>query len=311
MVMIDINNSITEPFIRDAKYQASRETDLEKGTQVLQSNSDFGMDEFNKQIQEAEIQVDKLSGLLINLKTLLKEVNEESKSATNTSEIKAIKKRMEKYIDDVGKNACNVRGKLQVITIDNIFHRQMPGCQKGTACDRERMNMTNVLTKKIQELLMEFEALRQTIQDCEVVERQVTTVTGTRPDEMVIDHLIETGNSKQIFPTTFEQMGRGKVTSTMEEEIQERLDAVKEFEKRFLELYQLYLKTTVLVEGHAKILDKMENQVTDAVNRIKKFDENQKIQKLQNMSKNWMIYYMLFMVVIILINVLASQERSN
>ncbi|KAL0536612.1 hypothetical protein IC582_025566 [Cucumis melo] len=173
-----LSNSITEPFIvRDAEGQASEETDLEKGTQVLQSNSDFGMDVFNKQIQEAEIQVDKLSRLLIDLKTLLKDANEESKSATNTSEIKAFKNRIEKYIDDVGKNACEVRGKLQVIAIDNVFHRQMPGCEKGTACDRERMNVTNVLTKKLKELLTEFEALHRTIQNeyCEVVERQVNT----------------------------------------------------------------------------------------------------------------------------------------
>ena len=40
-----------EPFIvRDAEGQASEETDLEKGTQVLQSNSDFVMDVFNKQV---------------------------------------------------------------------------------------------------------------------------------------------------------------------------------------------------------------------------------------------------------------------
>ncbi|XP_050935540.1 syntaxin-132-like isoform X4 [Cucumis melo] len=209
-----LSNSITEPFIvRDAEGQASEETDLEKGTQVLQSNSDFGMDVFNKQIQEAEIQVDKLSRLLIDLKqTLLKDANEESKSATNTSEIKAFKNRIEKYIDDVGKNACEVRGKLQVIAIDNVFHRQMPGCEKGTACDRERMNVTNVLTKKLKELLTEFEALHRTIQNeyCEVVERQVNTVTGTRPDEMIIDHLLETGSSKQIFPMTLEQTEGGK-----------------------------------------------------------------------------------------------------
>ncbi|KGN63266.1 syntaxin-132 [Cucumis sativus] len=306
------SNFITEPFIvRDAEGQASEETDLEKGTQVLQSNSDFVMDVFNKQIQEAEIQVDKLSGLLIDLKTLLKDANEESKSATNTSEIKAFKNRIEKYIDDVGKNTGEVRGKLQVITIDNVFHRQMPGCEKGTACDRERMNLTNVLTKKLNEVLTEFEALHRTIQDeyCEVVERQVNPVTDTRSDEMIIDHLLETGSSKQIFPTTFKQTEGGKVTGTMEEKIQEQFNVIKEFEKRFLDVYQLYVKTAILVEGHAKVLDNMENKVKDAVDRIEKIDENQKKQELKNMSgNNLMNYYLYFMVVFIIIYILEASK---
>ena len=39
-----------EPFLRDAKCQASEETDLENGTQVVESNSDFEMEAFNKQV---------------------------------------------------------------------------------------------------------------------------------------------------------------------------------------------------------------------------------------------------------------------
>ncbi|XP_022947985.1 syntaxin-132-like isoform X3 [Cucurbita moschata] len=221
------------------------------------------MEAFNKQIQEIEIQVDKLSGRLVNLKNLLRDANEESKSVTKTSEIIAIKKRMEKYINDVGNIARNVNGKLQVITIDILLLRQMPGRQKGTASDRARMNMTNVLTKKLKELMIEFEVLREIVQDeyREVVERRLmTAVTGSSPDELLIDHLIETGISEQTFPNAFEQMGQGKVVSTMEE-IQERLDAVKELEKRLLELHQIYLKTAAVVEGQAKPLDNIENQV--------------------------------------------------
>lgn len=166
----------------------------------------------------------------------------------------------------------------------------------------------SVLTKKLKELLMEFEALRQTIQDeyCEVVERQVITVTGPRPDELITDRVIEIGSGKQIFLTTFEQRRRGKVISTMEEEIQDRLDAIKEFEKRFLELYQLYLKTSVLVEGHAKILEKIENQVTDAVDRIRRIDENQKVKILEKISRNYLIYPMLFMGVLVIFNALQN-----
>lgn len=79
---------------------------------------------------------------------------------------------MEKDIDEVGKIARNVKGKLEAISKDvipwsivsksasffwgslpslrlltlhyfqNISNRQKPGCEKGTGVDRARMNMT-------------------------------------------------------------------------------------------------------------------------------------------------------------------------
>ncbi|GFP95034.1 putative hva22-like protein g [Phtheirospermum japonicum] len=127
-----------DSFVSDVKGGYSREPDIEMGSRV--PNSDLGLDSFNKQvllqtshIQDVEKQVDKLAGLLVKLK----DANEESKSVTKASSMKAIWKRMEKDIDKVGKIAWNVKGK-----IDNLANRQKPGCGKGTAVDRSRMNMT-------------------------------------------------------------------------------------------------------------------------------------------------------------------------
>ncbi|KAG7034964.1 Syntaxin, partial [Cucurbita argyrosperma subsp. argyrosperma] len=333
-----------EPFLRDAKCQASEETDLENGTQVLESNSDFEMEAFNKQIQEIEIQVDKLSGRLVNLKNLLRDANEESKSVTKTSEIIAIKKRMEKYINDVGNIARNVNGKLQVITIDILLLRQMPGRQKGTASDRARLNVTNVLTKKLKELMIEFEVLgvnssspssllvdivhfdplcivlsltvfkricwgevlREIVQDeyREVVERRL--MTGSKL--LVIDHLIETGISEQTFPNAFEQMGQGKVVSTMEE-VQERLDAVKELEKRLLELHQIYLKTAAVVEGQAKPLDNIENQGRNAQDRSQsRIKAIQVVKNLEKESRKGVMYIIITVLVVIILNLLSADQ---
>lgn len=129
------------------------------------------------------INYDYFASIYIDLSTKLQDL-----LALRVLFIPAIKKRMEKYIDDVVKNVSNVREKLQVITIDvmpdllhdfpnllfllfsfwsshsdlksscilmnfsslqNILHRQMPGCQKGTACDRERMNRTKLALKSL------------------------------------------------------------------------------------------------------------------------------------------------------------------
>nr|XP_023875999.1 syntaxin-132-like isoform X2 [Quercus suber]POE81760.1 hypothetical protein CFP56_19960 [Quercus suber] len=304
-----MNDLLTDSFVSDAKGQPSRENDIEMGMRVPGSNPDLGMGAFNKQIQETEKQVEKLSGLLKQLK----DANEESKAVTKASAMKAIKMRMEKDIDEVGKIARNVKGKLEAISKDNISNRQKPGCEKGTGVDRARMNMTNALMKKFKELMIEFQTLRQRIQDeyREVVERRVMTVTGTRPDDETIDHLIETGNSEQIFQKAMQEAGRGQVLNTVEE-IQERHDVVKEIEKKLLDLHQIYLDMAVLVEAQGEILDNIENQVTNAVDHVKSgTDALQSAKTLQRKSRKCMMIAIILLLVIAIIIVLSILKPWN
>ncbi|XP_050248042.1 syntaxin-132-like isoform X2 [Quercus robur] len=304
-----MNDLLTDSFVSDAKGQPSRENDIEMGMRVPGSNPDLGMGAFNKQIQETEKQVEKLSGFLKQLK----DANEESKAVTKASAMKAIKKRMEKDIDEVGKIARNVKGKLEAISKDNVSNRQKPGCEKGTGVDRARMNMTNALMKKFKELMTEFQTLRQRIQDeyREVVERRVMTVTGTRPDDETIDHLIETGNSEQIFQKAMQEAGRGQVLNTVEE-IQERHDVVKEIEKKLLDLHQIYLDMAVLVEAQGEILDNIENQVTNAVDHVKSgTDALQAAKTLQRKSRKCMMIAIILLLVIAIIIVLSILKPWN
>ncbi|XP_004287931.1 PREDICTED: putative syntaxin-131-like [Fragaria vesca subsp. vesca] len=296
-----MNDLLTDSFVSEARAQPSGTNDIEMG--IPRSMSDAGMDSFNKQIQEVEKQVEKLSGLLKKLK----DANEESKSVTKASAMKAIKKRMEKDIDEVGKIARGVKGKLEGISKDNLANRQKPGCEKGTGVDRSRMNMTNSLTKKFREIMIEFQTLRQRIQDeyREVVERRVITVTGTRPDEETIDNLIETGNSEQIFQKAVQEQGRGQVLNTLEE-IQERHDTVKEIEKKLLDLHQIYLDMAVLVDAQGEVLDNIETQVTNAVDHVQSgTDALTTAKSLQKKSRKCMIISIILLLIIALIIVLS------
>ncbi|KAL5538794.1 hypothetical protein UlMin_044619 [Ulmus minor] len=182
------------------------------GKPIPRGNLDLGMEAFNKQIQDVEKQVDKLAELLKKLK----DANEETKFVTKAYAMKAIKKHMEKYIE-MGKIARRVKAKLE-----------KPGCEKGSGVDRAKVNMTNALTKKFRDIMIEFQKLRQRIQDeyREVVERQT------------IDNLIETGNNEQIFQKAIQVSGQGHVLNTLEE-IQEKHDVVKEIEKKLLNLHQM------------------------------------------------------------------------
>ncbi|KAA8524593.1 hypothetical protein F0562_011016 [Nyssa sinensis] len=176
--------------------------------------------------------------------------------------------------------------------------------------------MTNALTKKFRDLMTEFQTLRQRIQDeyREVVERRVITVTGTRPDEETIDHLIETGNSEQIFQNAIQGMGRGQVLNTLEE-IQERHDAVKEIEKKLLDLHQIYLDMAVLVEAQGDLLDNIESQVSNAVDHVQSGTTAlQNAKKLQRNSRKWMciaIIILLIIVAVIVLGVIKPWKSSK
>ncbi|KAL8506748.1 hypothetical protein ACS0TY_017591 [Phlomoides rotata] len=298
-----MNDLLTDSFVGDAKGNPSRAPDIEMGSRFTRSSSELGMESFNKQIQEVEKQVDKLSSLLVKLK----EANEESKSITKASSMKAIRKRMEKDVDEVGKIARNVKSKIEAINKDNLANREKPGCGKGTAVDRSRMTMTNSLTKKFKELMTEFQTLRQRIEEeyREVVERRVMTVTGTRPDEETINHLIETGNSEQIFQKAMQEAGHGQVLNTLEE-IQERHDAVREIEKKLLDLHQIYLDMAVLVEAQGDILDNIESQVSNAVDHVQSGTASLQIaKKLQKNSRKCMCIAIIILLIIVAITVLG------
>ncbi|PIM97568.1 SNARE protein Syntaxin 1 [Handroanthus impetiginosus] len=307
-----MNDLLSDSFVSDVRENPSRESDIEMGSRVPRSNSDLGLESFNKQIQDVEKQVDKLSGLLMKLK----DANEESKSVTRASAMKAIRKRMEKDVDEVGKIARNVKAKIEAINKDNLANRQKPGCGKGTAVDRSRMNMTNALTKKFRDLMTEFQTLRQRIDDeyREVVERRVITVTGTRPDEETINNLIETGNSEQIFQKAIQEAGHGQVMNTVEE-IQERHDAVREIEKKLLDLHQIYLDMAVLIDAQGEVLDNIESQVSSTVDHIQTGTTAlQKAKILQKNSRKCMciaIIILLLIIAITVVGVLRPWKNGN
>ncbi|KAL4567272.1 hypothetical protein LXL04_022851 [Taraxacum kok-saghyz] len=74
--------------------------------------------------------------------------------------------------------------------------RQKPGCGKRTGVDRSR-TATTISLKKFKDKMSEFHALRESIhqEHCELVERRVYSVKGTRADEETINQLTNISKS--------------------------------------------------------------------------------------------------------------------
>ncbi|KAL0838386.1 hypothetical protein Bca101_090276 [Brassica carinata] len=262
------------------------------------NSGDLGLAGFFKKVGEIDNQYEKLDKHLKKLQA----AHEETKAVT-----KAIKQRMERDVDEVGRISRFIKGKIEELDRENLENRSKPGCGKGTGVDRTRTATTIAIKKKFKDKISEFQTLRQNIHQeyREVVERRVFTVTGQRADEEMVDRLIETGDSEQIFQKAIMEQGRGQIMDTLAE-IQERHDAVRDLEKKLLDLQQVFLDMAVLVDAQGEMLDNIENMVSSAVDHVQS-GNNQltKALKKQKSSRKWMCIAILILLIIIIITVVS------
>ncbi|CAN8269865.1 unnamed protein product [Cochlearia groenlandica] len=306
----------------------SNRSDIESGHGPGNSG-ELGLSSFFKKVEEIEKQYEKLDKHLKKLQG----AHEETKAITKAPAMKSIKQRMERDVDQVGRISRFVKGKIEELDRENLENRTKPGCGKGTGVDRTRTATTmlvfflasvtiledylfllayifiirSAVKKKFKDKISEFQNLRQNIQQeyREVVERRVFTVTGLRADEKAIDRLIETGDSEEIFQKAIMEQGRGQIMDTLAE-IQERHDAVRDLEKKLLDLQQVFLDMAVLVDAQGEMLDNIENMVSSAVDHVESGNnELTKAVKSQKSSRKWMCIAILILLIIIIITLIS------
>ncbi|ESW23851.1 hypothetical protein PHAVU_004G081300 [Phaseolus vulgaris] len=285
--------------------------DIELG-EYARNSGELGLESFFRKVQELDKQYAKLDKLLKKLQ----DAHEEAKAVTKAPSMKALKQKMEKDVDEVKKTAYYIKTRIEELDKENLANRQKSGCGKGSGVDRSRTATTISLKKKLKDKMAEFQTLREVIHQeyREVVERRVFTVTGTRADEETIDRLIETGDSEQIFQKAIQEQGRGQIMDALAE-IQERHEAVRDVEKKLLELQQIFLDIAVLVDAQGDMLDNIETQVSSAVDHVQQ-GNNALIsaKKHQKNSRKWMcvaILILLIFIIIIVITVIKPWASKN
>lgn len=305
-----MRNLLTDSFELSKGERAPGNVDIELGLQGdTTSSAQPGFEGFFEQVREIEKLMDTLTKLLKDLQNS----NEESKVVTKAAAMKEIKKRMEKDVNEVTKVARLAKSKVEQLNKDNAANREKPGFGKGSGVDRSRTTTTVALTKRLRERISEFQTLREAIQKeyREVVERRVFTVTGERADEETVDRLIETGDSEQIFQRAIQEQGRGRVLDTLQE-IQERHDTVKEIEKKLLELQQIFLDMSVLIEAQGEILDNIESHVTGAAEHVQTGTNLlRKAKILQKSTRKWTCVAIIILLIIILVVVLSLKPWAK
>ncbi|KAJ0663348.1 putative target SNARE coiled-coil domain, syntaxin domain, syntaxin/epimorphin [Helianthus annuus] len=270
--------------------------DIETGKR----SAEIELDEFFKKVQLIENEFKKLYTLLKKLQ----DSHEESKSVTKAAAMKAIKKRMENDVDEVGRIARIIKAKIEELDKENLTNRQKPGCGQGTGVDRSRTATTLALKKKFKDKVTEFQTLRENIhqEHRAVVERRVFTVTGTRADE-----------ERTNFQKAIQEQGRGQVVDTLAE-IQERHDAVIEVERKLLDLQQIFQDLAILVDAQGEMLDNIETHVSSAVDHVQSANKAlQKTKKLQKNTRKWICVSIMVLLIVIsvVLVVVVKPWQSN
>ncbi|GFQ01430.1 syntaxin-121 [Phtheirospermum japonicum] len=257
------------------------------------TNSGANLDHF---FQDVEATKDELQ----NLETLyarLQSSHEQSKTLHTSKAIKDLRSRMDSDVSASLKKAKLIKSHLESLDKSNAANRALPGCGPGSSSDRTRTSVVNGLRKKLHNTMTKFNDLRQKMssEHRETMQRRYFTVTGENPDERVLDHLIETGESETFLQKAIQQQGRGQ-----------RYDAVRDMERSLKELHQVFMDMAVLVESQGEQLDDIESQVNRANSFVRAGANQLEVaRRHQKSTRKWTCVGILILLIIILIIVLS------
>ncbi|KAK1556030.1 hypothetical protein Q3G72_034802 [Acer saccharum] len=304
-----MNDLMTKSFTSyvDLKKEAMKDLEAGPDPNLEMTSSAKTMDQnLNLFLEEAE-NVKKEMGEIRDILGRLQEANEQSKSLHRQESLKASRNDINKDIVTVLKRAKTIRTQLEDMDRANAANKRLSGCKEGTSIYRTRIAVTNGLRKKLKELMMEFQGLRQKMMTeyKETIGRRYFTVTGEYPNEDVIEKIISDDNGGEEFLTrAIQEHGRGKVLETVVE-IQDRHDAAKEIEKSLLELHQIFLDMAVMVEAQGEQMDDIEHHVMNASHYVKDGTKELKTAKdYQRGSRKWMCIGVILLLLIILLIVI-------
>ncbi|XP_057978796.1 syntaxin-related protein KNOLLE [Malania oleifera] len=300
-----MNDLMTKSFTNyvDLKKAAMKDLEADHDFEMTATQMDHNLTLF---LEDAD-KVRKEMGSIQDILGKLQEANEESKSLHKPEALKSLRSRINADITTVQRKARSIKSQLEEMDRANAAITRLSGCKEGTPVYRTRTSVTNGLRKKLKELMMDFQGLRQRMMTeyKETVGRRYFTVTGEYPNEEVIEKIISNGEGGEQFLTkAIQEHGRGKVIETVVE-IQDRHDAAKEVERNLLELHQVFLDMAVMVEAQGEQMDNIEHHVMSASQYVKDGTKNLKTAKdYQRSSRKCMCLGLILLLLIILIIVI-------
>uniref|UniRef100_A0A0E0KIR3 t-SNARE coiled-coil homology domain-containing protein n=1 Tax=Oryza punctata TaxID=4537 RepID=A0A0E0KIR3_ORYPU len=311
-----MNDLMTKSFMSYVDLKKAAMKDLEAGGDGVELPEVGVTDERLKGFfQETEAVEEEMAAIRDAL-SRLNAANEEGKSLHQPDALRALRGRVNADIIAVLRRARDIRARLEAMDRANAAQRRLSaGCREGTPLDRTRTALTAALRKKLKDLMLDFQALRQRIMSeyKDTVERRYYTLTGEVPEEEVIERIISEGRSEELLCAAVAEHGKGAVLATVHE-IQDRHDAAREVERSLLELHQVFLDMAVVVESQGEQLDDIERHVNSATTYVQGGNkELRKAREHQRSSRKWLcigIIILLLLVLLVIVPIATSLKRS-
>nr|XP_029152488.1 syntaxin-125 [Arachis hypogaea] len=273
------------------------------------------LDQFFADVEATKDEMKNLENIFQSLKSL----NEESKTLYDATAVKDLRSRMDADVALALKKAKFIKLKLETLESSNASSRRVPTCGPGSSSDRTRMSVVHGLKMKLKNFMDAFNGLRNQIsaEYRDTVQRRYFTITGEKPDEKTVEILISTGTeclivcgnallfkalfgeSESLVQKAIEEHGRGRIVETLKE-IEERHDAVKEIERRLMELQQVFLDMAVLVQSQGERLNDIESFVTKANSFVESGTRQVEVAvKTQKSTRKWTCCAIILIILII------------
>ena len=250
-----------------------------------------------------DVQVIKQNMMMIReALTELNAEHEASKSSTKGEEMAERQERMNRTIERVSNIARETKLRLENLDEDNAKAISSGVVVTGSSEHRTRSALTSSMKTKLKQQMGEFQNLRERLREeyKEIVERRYFAVTGQEANDAEVERLIETGESETMFQTALLEQGRGQILDTVNE-IQDRHYAIRELERKLLELNQVFLDMSVLVEAQGEMIDNVEMHVSKSVEFVKQGNvELRKARMYQKSTRKWACCIMIILLVILI-----------
>lgn len=125
--------------------------------------------------------------------------------------------------------------------------------------------------------------------------------------------MIATGESETFLRKAIQEQGRGQILDTIHE-IKERHDAAMEIERNLLDLHQIFLDMSVLVEAQGEQLDDIEHHVTHASSFVNHGTQQLQVaKKHQRNTRKWTciaIILILIIIIVIVVPIVTSLKSK-
>jgi syntaxin 1B/2/3 len=270
------------------------------------------METFFADVQRVKTHMGEIRAALV----ALFDAHEASKRSTTAEETRETRSSMTETIERVSKIARETKLRLENLDADNERAVKSGAVTEGSSEHRTRSTLTSSLKKKLKDQMGEFQELRERLREeyKEIVERRYFTVTGSEAREEDIERLIETGESETMFQNALLERGRGQIMDTVNE-IQERHSAIRELERKLLELNQIFLDMSVLVEAQGEMIDNVASHVAKSVVYVQQGHvELRRAREHQKSTRKWaccISVILLIVLIAILLPVLKPWKSGS